>query len=289
MMRFILGGQSVTVMIDNMPHTISKTAANFKAVMDAISNNDEDELRKAVKLKEMLKNTIGKYVTIDSVSNKVMYKDREITGIVCSRLFEMMEYGIDVSSFVLFIENLMQNPSSTAVNELFEFLDACQLPITEDGHFLAYKKVRENYKDVHSGQFDNSVGQILEMPRNQVDDNRNNTCSAGFHFCSLEYLRSFGGQRIMVVKINPADVVAIPTDYNFSKGRAWRYEVIDEITTLDSRTPEVKLNTAYVAENSANIYRDAQGRFVPKPKPYNDKWVDFNQPTGDLDNDDDWV
>ena len=91
MMRFILGGQSVTVMIDNMPHTISKTAANFKAVMDAISNNDEDELRKAVKLKEMLKNTIGKYVTIDSVSNKVMYKDREITGIVCSRLFEMME------------------------------------------------------------------------------------------------------------------------------------------------------------------------------------------------------
>ena len=33
----------------------------------------------------------------------------------------------------------------------------------------------------------------------------------------------------MILKINPADVVSIPSDYNNSKGRACRYEVIGEI------------------------------------------------------------
>ena len=264
----ILGAKTVTVFLDGTPQTVDRTAANFKAVMEAIKNNDIDELRTAIKVKEMIKNKLGQHVTVDTEANTIKYKDREITGLVSTRLFEMMEYGIDVQNFVRFIENLMSNPSRTAVNELFEFLEACDLPITEDGCFLAYKKVRKDYTDVYSGRFDNSVGKVLEMPRNEVDDNRNNTCSAGFHFCSLEYLRSFGGERIVVVKINPADVVAIPVDYNFSKGRTWRYEVVDELPLIDSKTPEVKLNTAYVAVAKApttSVYeRDAFGRFAPK-------------------------
>ncbi len=33
----------------------------------------------------------------------------------------------------------------------------------------------------------------------------------------------------MILKINPADVVSIPNDYNGAKGRACRYEVIDQV------------------------------------------------------------
>jgi hypothetical protein len=33
----------------------------------------------------------------------------------------------------------------------------------------------------------------------------------------------------MIVKINPADVVSIPADYDNAKGRCWRYEVIGEM------------------------------------------------------------
>ena len=69
------------------------------------------------------------------------------------------------------------------------------------------------------------------MERNKVDDNQNNTCSSGLHFCSKEYLSHFGGSdsRTMIVKINPADVVSIPTDYNNSKGRACKYVVVGEL------------------------------------------------------------
>jgi hypothetical protein len=97
---------------------------------------------------------------------------------------------------------------------------------------LAYKKVRDDYLDIHSGTMDNSVGQIVEMERNEVDDDKDRTCSAGLHFCSKDYLPHFGsgdGNRVVILKINPRDVVSIPSDYNNAKGRACRYEVIDEM------------------------------------------------------------
>ena len=34
----------------------------------------------------------------------------------------------------------------------------------------------------------------------------------------------------MILKINPADVVSIPSDHQQQKGRTWRYEVIGEVS-----------------------------------------------------------
>jgi hypothetical protein len=113
---------------------------------------------------------------------------------------------------------------------------------------LAYKKVREDYKDIHSGTMDNSVGQIVEMERNQVDDDKDRTCSTGLHFCSKDYLPYFGtgpGSRVVILKINPADVVSIPSDYNDSKGRACKYEVIGEM--------EVDADRAFTAPVQVNV------------------------------------
>jgi hypothetical protein len=65
------------------------------------------------------------------------------------------------------------------------------------------------------------------MPRNMVNDNPNKTCSVGLHFASLEYIRGFhGGNPIVLVEIDPADVVSIPVDYNNQKGRCCKYKVI---------------------------------------------------------------
>ena len=97
--------------------------------------------------------------------------------------------------------------------------------------FLAFKNVRNDYRDIHSGNFDNSIGQVCEMPRNGVDEDKDRTCSAGLHFCSIEYLPHFSdsnGGHTMIVKINPRDVVAIPADYNNTKGRTCKYEVVAE-------------------------------------------------------------
>jgi hypothetical protein len=148
------------------------------------------------------------------------------------------------------MHNLHKNPSKRAVEELYGFLEKGALPITPDGYFLAYKKVRANYMDCHTGTISNHVGAVVEMERNEVDDDKDRTCSAGLHFCSQEYLKSFGGERTMILKIDPKDVVSIPSDYNDSKGRTCRYEVIGE---LDA--PAEQAFTRSVQTNGSGIKR----------------------------------
>ena len=142
----------------------------------------------------------------------------------------------------------MENPSKRAVDELYGFLEKNDLPITPDGQFLAYKKVRHDFKDCHTGTMDNSPGQVVSMERNQVCEDKDLTCSYGLHFCGMSYLRHFGGDKTVIVKINPRDVVSIPSDYNEAKGRACRYEVIAEM----EGEPEEAF-TAPVQENANNI------------------------------------
>jgi hypothetical protein len=172
--------------------------------------------------------------TVQIIGGEVLYKGYPLHNHLTDRIIQMIREGYsDVTPMLRFLENLMNNPSSRAVNELYAFLEYGRLPITEDGHFLAYKKVRDNYTDCHTGKINNKVGQIVEMARNQVDDNCNNTCSSGLHFCSREYLQSFSGSHLMVIKINPADVVSIPVDYNNTKGRCCKYVVVGELEMTD--------------------------------------------------------
>lgn len=130
----------------------------------------------------------------------------------------------------------MDNPSFRAVQELYGFLEVNDLPITEDGCFLAYKMVTQKddgtLTDNRTKTFDYSVGApAATMPRNEVNEDPNQTCSAGLHVCAQEYLSSgytFGAVTILV-KVNPADVVAVPTDYHNAKMRTCRHETVCEV------------------------------------------------------------
>jgi hypothetical protein len=83
-------------------------------------------------------------------------------------------------------------------------------------------------------------------------------------------LNHFGGDRIMIVKINPADVVSIPSDYNDTKGRACRYEVIGELNKEeapeDAFTAPVQANgntivAPTVKEGNSAFYRGYEAGF----------------------------
>jgi len=245
-LNFILGSDSLTVFVDGASYTINKQAKTYELVLQAVRSKDINAVRSAVNIKETIVSSLSNASTDVRIEGaSIFYKDREVTGLIASRVFEVIRLGLDVQPMVKFIENLMQNPSKRAVDELFGFLEACTLPITPDGHFLAYKRVREDYLDCHSGTMDNSVGNVLEMDRNAVDDDKNRTCSAGLHFCSFDYLKSFSGERIVIVKINPKDVVAIPADYNNSKGRTCRYEVVGESELDGYKLPHTKLDEGF--------------------------------------------
>ena len=138
-----------------------------------------------------------------------------------------------LSRFGLFIDKVNQAISYKVTNRLFDFLDANNLRIDNDGDIIGFKVVRANYTDKHTGKFDNSVGQVVSIPRNQVDDRDEVTCSNGLHFCSYDYVKSFSsdGDRLVLVKVDPRDFVSVPTDYSAQKARVCRYKVIEDVTT----------------------------------------------------------
>jgi hypothetical protein len=149
----------------------------------------------------------------------------------------------------------MKNPTASAIEELYQFIEVGELPLTPEGNFLAYKVVRSDYKDIHTGTFDNTPGKIVKEDREKCDTNRNTTCSKGLHFCSKSYLSCFGNNtsRVVIVSISPEDVVSIPRDYNQSKGRCWKYTVVGEIpnearSTKSTTTKEFESKTVYTAE-----------------------------------------
>ena len=224
---YLIQGSNIVVVINNQPHTISRTHITYQKVLDAIKANDWATVQDVIEPKKVVIN-YGKG-NVEVQGDKLFWRGAEMHNALTTRMISMLQEGFPVEPLVLFMENLMSNPSKRAVDELYGFLEKNNLPITPDGHFLAYKKVRSDYMDCHSGTFDNSVGKVCEMERNQVDDDKDRTCSAGLHFCSQEYLNHFGGEHTMILKINPRDVVSIPSDYNNSKGRCSRYEVIGEL------------------------------------------------------------
>jgi hypothetical protein len=226
---YIIQGKNIVVIVDNQPHTVTSTHIGYEKIKEAIKANDWDAVRDVIDPKKQILEYSQGLIAIQG--DKVFWKERELKGVMTSRLIEMYQEGFPVEPLIKFMENLMENPSKRAVEELYGFLEKGNLPLTPDGHFLAYKKVRKDFLDCHTGTMDNSVGKVVEMARNEVDDDQNRTCSAGLHFCSKEYLPHFGSSdsRTVILKINPRDVVSIPTDYNNAKGRACRYEVIGEL------------------------------------------------------------
>lgn len=155
----------------------------------------------------------------------------------------ILEGGPAVDNILAFLGRCRLNPRPEAVLELYDFLEATHLPIDNEGHFYAYKKVRSDLMDIYSGTYLNAPGQVVAIPREDVDPDRDRTCSTGLHFAGYDYLPHYGtstGTVIVLVRIDPADVVAIPTDYNNQKGRTSRYTVVAVLRDedLDSRSIE---------------------------------------------------
>ena len=66
------------------------------------------------------------------------------------------------------------------------------------------------------------------MDRSKVEADRRITCAAGLHVAAWGYASGFSGTKILEIKINPRDVVAVPPDYEQQKMRVCQYLVLRE-------------------------------------------------------------
>lgn len=303
---YIIQGTNITIVIDNIPYSINETHMGYKDVKDAIKSGDWEKIKSLVCVKKLIADFSKGNVSV--YGETLFWKNKEMHGAIVERFIQMHKEGFSIDPLVAFMDNLMLNPSEIAIKELYDFMEVGQLPITSDGCFLAYKRISKDYKDCHSGTvvnkpsalmseeerqfFANNKSEqkvqvsleegltVVSMNRLDVDGNRNNYCSTGLHFCSLDYLKSFNGDRTIILKINPKDVVSIPSDYQFTKGRCCSYVIVGEIPN----TMQHESFSSPVQENANNVFPESSNPVETFEDEYSDVivWIEDESPVADV-------
>jgi len=186
---------------------------------------------------------------------KLFWKNNvEIPMSLCSRILDSSLKDDPKKIYRLFSKRLGENPSDESRTNLFDFLDH-KLPLTDRGTFLAYKAVTSNYRDKHTNKIDNRVGSIVEMLRAHVDANNRQECSRGLHVGTQSYVNSFSGSgdRIMIIEVDPADVVAVPL-HDATKMRVCKYRVLGEVDRQYT-LPTTYISIADLEKNFINTGR----------------------------------
>lgn len=239
MFGFLKSLEKIVVFIKGKSYTVKSETPEYEKVQNALdASASVEEVEKIVDTTQTVKHAVAS-TSVKLQDGALIINGERVPEDCGLHARELKEKGILDQSFARFLERLMQNPDPEARKDLYSFILKGKMPITDDGRFCAYKVVRHDFKDKHTGTMENSPGKEVSMKREDCDSDRTRTCSRGLHFCSSSYIsqfRSSTNDKVVMLLIDPKDVVSIPADYNDSKGRACFYKVVKEIdndTLLD--------------------------------------------------------
>jgi hypothetical protein len=253
-MRFQLvsddqGAENIIVFVDGDILEASTGHPNFNVIKQAVLADDSEALPYLFDTERFVNSKFESLSERVKVSGGEVYFDGDkVNSVLTDQILRFLEEDVeDWRPLVAFYENLAQNPNEHSREQLFNWLQRTgEFTITSDGHFLAYKGVAkrdngsgmEEFVSVNSGrairndeevngQIINHPGDVITMPRSDVQFNPSVGCSTGLHAGTWDYAYDFAQGAVLLVKINPRDVVSVPTDCAEQKLRVCRYEVVE--------------------------------------------------------------
>lgn len=153
-------------------------------------------------------------------------------------------------SYMMFLDNLYQNANEDIRNQLFRWMDyengvGNSFGITDDGCIIGYKgcagtilepiSVQTGFAIVDgvevNGHIPNKVGSVIQMPRSTVQNDPSVGCSYGLHVGTRDYASRWA-PILLLVKVNPRDVVSVPYECESQKMRVCEYTVL-EVTDIE--------------------------------------------------------
>jgi hypothetical protein len=235
---YAVNENTITCVIDGAVHTVQRSNAQATTILEGLARGaSARDLVDMFDQAKAVKHFMHGHVEISG--NTITYKGELVHNTVSDRILQFMREGGPYQSLVNFLERLLANPSNRSVEQLYPFLEQGNMPITPAGTFLAYKAVRNDWTDKHSGRISNRIGQVVKMNRNKVDDDPKSACSCGLHVGAMEYVEWFGcgvgtpgGDRVVIVEVDPANVVSVPYDSSMQKVRCCEYRVVQEFEGL---------------------------------------------------------
>jgi hypothetical protein len=218
--------RSLVIIFDHgAPVTVLNNNSRFEQIKKLLNDGNFEAVPAAVSLALAIeRHTKGKFTVVNGT---IEIEGQLLPNALSNKLLEFVESNLPTAPLERFWDNLKLNPAESAREDLFAYLEANQAPLTADGCFVAYKKVKDTWWDSYTGKTHlNKPGMTVKMDRATVDADRRNTCSAGLHVAAWGYASGFSGSRILEVKVNPRDVVAVPPDYEQQKMRVCEYLVL---------------------------------------------------------------
>jgi len=204
---YIVSGNCVSFIYKGVSHQASSVNPMYKDILKHLQAN---QLDKAVELVNIA-NAIDKKSNgvIQNSGGVLKYNGVDLDDTVTNWLTNNMgRKDGALEAVISFMRKCNSNPSPGSVDMLWRFIKNNSLVLFPDGDFLGYRYIREDFKDAHSGKFDNSPGKVCQMPREEVTYDPKNSCAPGLHVGSWDFVQ--GNSTIIEVKVNPFHVVSVP-------------------------------------------------------------------------------
>jgi len=288
----IITDHSISIYTEGKDYCISSDNINYAKVKSALNERRFDQAIRLCDPSKVLEDCSNEKLTVrDGVA---YYKGDRVDEQLQTRLVELLQDGhTDLESYYKFLENVYANQSRNSREQLYRFIAHRGLPIVSEGEhagcIIGYKGVSQEYKDKYSNKYDNRPGMTHEMPRRDVDDNPDSSCSYGFHIGSKEYADSWAGDdgHLMAVVWNPADAVSVPYDCGGQKLRVCKYTVLSEISnrkayfdgkmyTITDGKPEQIKSDGIVEQKYSDDYYKARN-YLETARDNEDQYIDEDE------------
>lgn len=241
------GAESLTVLTDSGLKAITGDHPHFSQIFNSLREGDFDDIEVLIDPAKPIAAKFEKVSDRVTIRNGHVYFDGdELNNTLTDHIVRAYSEGGEFEPLINFLEKLMQNPNDHSRGHLYRWLDTNDFTIAEDGDIVGYKGVRSDLTSCHSGyglvrlpeeddfieyehsHLPNNPGYELSMPRSMVTFDPNNGCSFGLHVGTWDYASGFGATTLEV-RVDPRDVVSVPTDCSDQKMRVCRYRVVKEV------------------------------------------------------------
>lgn len=173
----------ISVIVKGQTYTIKNDDDRFEDILRLIKLDDEDSLERLLDITKQITSKLD--ITIRN--GIVEYKDEKLPAALNRMIVAMYQQDINnITPLINFWNKLKLNPSYRPLNFLSEFIEANNIVINEKGNLILYKIVGRTNKpnvfiDLYTRKIEQTFNVAVEVPRNQVDDDIEQTCSHGLN------------------------------------------------------------------------------------------------------------
>lgn len=257
---------SVTLFHEGVPLVATSEHPNFDEIVRLLLEGHDlgghEPVEDIVALFDLSKPLFDKFEHLSErvtvAHGQIFFDGDRVNDVLSDTIVKFYTEGNDdYKRLVLFMEKLATNPNEHSRENLYSWLAHQSFSIAPDGDFVSYKSIRKDRFSHNSGKatvdgtvvegaIPNKIGSVIEMPRSDVQHDPRQGCHTGLHVGAWSYASTFGGKDsiIIKVKVNPRDVVSVPSDCNAEKLRCCRYVVLE-----DTEAPETSTQYTYGDKN----------------------------------------